>query len=608
MEYRREIDGLRALAVVPVLLFHAGFKTLSGGFVGVDIFFVISGYLITSILLADLEQGRFSIGRFYERRARRILPALYLVMLVCLPFAYAWMMPDEFKNFGQSLSATALFSNNLLLSLTSGYWELASAFKPLLHTWSLGVEEQYYLLFPFVMLLILWFFGPFYLQHSRKGKLFAVLGFFMILSLMVSGQFIHKKPDLVFYILPTRAWEILSGALAAVFLFKKSCPVHRVVVNQYASLGGLALICLSIFLFDARYPSPGYDTLIPVLGTLLVILFAGPRTQAARFLGSPFMVSTGLMSYSLYLWHQPLLSFARVYCVTPPTPLFCAALLLLSVPLAYLSWRFVETPFRDGRRIKTKTFVILAVCFSLFFVSAGLYLNKSYGMPTRMDDPSLTSQDLDKRLYNERVFALKRDAFSSDPTLKLLVIGDSFGRDFVNMTRETFDTTRLEIIYRDDLSDCIYPYKSPLEERLFDSAQVIVFASGFQEACLAPDIAWATHRGKDIFYVGLKQFGYNLNWLIRLDPALRKNQYNPLLADTIKQEAYRTRTIPPAHFISLLGPITRNNAIPVTDEAGHILSMDRMHVTKYGAQFLGARALLPSLYGKTLLKYIQDQP
>ena len=153
MYYRREIDGLRALAVVPVILFHGGFSVFRGGFVGVDVFFVISGYLITSIILVDLKVGNFSLAHFYERRARRILPALFFVMAATTPFAYEWMMPDEFKNFGQSLLATATFSNNILLALTSDYWSLASEFKPLLHTWSLGVEEQYYIVFPVLMIL-----------------------------------------------------------------------------------------------------------------------------------------------------------------------------------------------------------------------------------------------------------------------------------------------------------------------------------------------------------------------------------------------------------------------------------------------------------------------
>ena len=158
MKYRPELDGLRALAVLSVILFHAEFEVFSGGFVGVDVFFVISGYLITTILIDDIENKRFSIVNFYERRARRILPALFFVMLVCIPFAWIWMLPDPFENFGQSIVATTLSGNNILLFLTSGYWDLAAKFKPLLHTWSIGIEGQYYIFFPLLFVLI-WRFG-----------------------------------------------------------------------------------------------------------------------------------------------------------------------------------------------------------------------------------------------------------------------------------------------------------------------------------------------------------------------------------------------------------------------------------------------------------------
>jgi peptidoglycan/LPS O-acetylase OafA/YrhL len=197
------------MAVVPVILFHAGFSAFNGGFVGVDVFFVISGYLITSIILADLEAGKFSLMRFYERSARRILPNLLFVMGVTTPFAYAWMMPDEFKNFGQSLLATATFSNNLLLASTTDYWDLAAEFKPLLHTWSLGVEEQYYVIFPLLMILYWAYF---------VSRVFLVLGGRFLVGLFVAVWGVAKDPTMAFYMLPTRAWEILLGAFASACL------------------------------------------------------------------------------------------------------------------------------------------------------------------------------------------------------------------------------------------------------------------------------------------------------------------------------------------------------------------------------------------------------
>ena len=233
MKYRAEIDGLRALAVVPVILFHVGFEMFSGGFVGVDVFFVISGYLITTILIEDIENNRFSIFNFYERRARRILPALFFVMFIAVLPAYLLMLPDELQNFGQSLVATTLFSNNLLLYITTDYWALESDFKPLLHTWSLAVEEQYYFIFP-IFLLLLWKFG--------KHNVFWIITIIVVISLTLSEWGWRNWPIANFYILPTRAWELLAGSLAAFVVQKQG-----VIKNDFLALLGLLAILFSIF-------------------------------------------------------------------------------------------------------------------------------------------------------------------------------------------------------------------------------------------------------------------------------------------------------------------------------------------------------------------------
>lgn len=216
MKYRREIDGLRALAVLPVIFFHAGFKAFEGGFVGVDIFFVISGYLITNIILSDLNAGKFSIVTFYERRARRILPALFFVMLCCLPFAWLWLVPTHLEDFCQSMAAVSVFSSNILFWRESGYFGVASELKPLLHTWSLAVEEQYYLFFP-LFLLGLW--------KLRKRWIFGSLALVAIVSLLLAQWGAYNKPAATFFLLPTRGWELAIGALIAFyFLYKKTMP------------------------------------------------------------------------------------------------------------------------------------------------------------------------------------------------------------------------------------------------------------------------------------------------------------------------------------------------------------------------------------------------
>ena len=300
MRYRSEIDGLRSIAVVPVILFHAGFELFSGGFVGVDVFFVISGYLITVILIEDLENKRFSIIGFYERRARRLLPALFFVMVISIPFAWMWMLPDPLENFGQSLVSTSLFSNNILLILTSAdYWEIKATYKPLLHTWSLAVEEQYYIIFP-IFLLITWSLG-------RKKVLWLIF-IIAAISLILSEYGWRKDINSNFYSTPSRAWELLAGSIGAFFVYYKG-----VQKNNLFALLGITAIILSIFVYDEKTPFPSLYTLVPVFGSLLLVLYAEKNTFVAKILSTKLFVGIGLISYSLYLWHQPVLAFARIY-------------------------------------------------------------------------------------------------------------------------------------------------------------------------------------------------------------------------------------------------------------------------------------------------------
>ena len=236
MKYRAEIDGLRALAVLPVILFHAGFEWFGGGFVGVDVFFVISGYLITTIIISEMAEEKFSIINFYERRARRILPALFFVMAACIPFAWLWLTPSDLKDFGQSLVAVSTFSSNILFWLESGYFDTTSELKPLLHTWSLAVEEQYYILFP-IFLLLTWRLGI-------KWVLI-LLSLLFFISLGVAQWGAYNKPFATFYLLPTRGWELLVGAFAAFYL-KYNSHLKSQTLNQALSLIGFCLFSTSV--------------------------------------------------------------------------------------------------------------------------------------------------------------------------------------------------------------------------------------------------------------------------------------------------------------------------------------------------------------------------
>jgi peptidoglycan/LPS O-acetylase OafA/YrhL len=297
--YRAEIDGLRALAVLPVMFFHGGFDLFSGGFVGVDIFFVISGYLITSIILTEIRSGSFSLLNFYERRARRILPALFLVVAVCIPFAWLWLTPSHMREFTASVKYLVAFMSNIFFYKESGYFGPEAELQPLLHTWSLSVEEQYYLLYPLLM-LALWRYAP-------KALPFALIGL-GVGSLAYANYEVVQDPYAAFFLLPGRFWELMLGSALAFLVVQGTLKVRG---SQLASVLGLCLILYAVFAFSSDTPTPGAYTLIPAVGAALIILFATPATHVGALLGSKAFVGMGLISYSAYLWHQPIFAFAR---------------------------------------------------------------------------------------------------------------------------------------------------------------------------------------------------------------------------------------------------------------------------------------------------------
>lgn len=380
ISYRPEIDGLRAVAIIPVIFFHAGFDVFSGGFVGVDIFFVISGYLITSIIVREIEQKRFSVIGFYERRARRLLPALFFVIICCLPFLWMFLLPEELKVFGQSLVSVVTFSSNIYFWLTTSYFAPATEELPLLHTWSLAVEEQFYALFP-LLLLLLWRFG--------RLAIFWFIAFMAALSLALSHWASTNMVAANFFLLPTRAWELLIGALLAI--------VHQVpgmarlrakkYVAEVLSITGLAVILYSIFCFDKTIPFPSLYTLLPVLGAAIIIAFASKENWVGAFLSSGPFVFVGLISYSAYLWHQPILAIIRTS--VPYDFLLTDLLLVASIfLLAFLTYRFVETPFRRASKPSqaknTKRFFVGCVCFIALLSVFGLASHYTSGFPLRL--------------------------------------------------------------------------------------------------------------------------------------------------------------------------------------------------------------------------------
>lgn len=355
--YRPEIDGLRAIAVVPVVLYHAGVPWMPGGFVGVDVFFVISGYLITRLILAERAAGTFSLWQFYERRARRILPALVVVLAASLPLAWALMMPRELWAFGESVLAALAFVANIHFWTESGYFAPKAGLVPQLHTWSLAVEEQFYLLYP-ALIGLLW--------HVGRVHLAICIGALCLVSMSFVLWIQPDDPDAAFYLLPGRVWELGAGALAALALAQWP-ELGRVRGGTWMALAGLAAIAGAVLLLHAASGVPGPAALLPVGGTLLVILFAGSGPARALLASRP-MIAIGLISYSAYLWHHPILAFARFHWLGEPPLWAVAAAVLLTFWLAALTWAVVEQPFRDRHRIGSRA-ALLWGCAGLLIVA-----------------------------------------------------------------------------------------------------------------------------------------------------------------------------------------------------------------------------------------------
>ena len=445
ISYRREIDGLRALAVVPVIFFHAGFRAFSGGFVGVDVFFVISGYLITSLILAESALGTFSLAGFYERRARRILPALFVVMAVCIPVSWFLLLPSDMKAFSESLVAVSVFASNVLFYSESGYFAADAELKPLLHTWSLAVEEQFYVLFP-LFLLAAWQIGRKWVAASL-----AVVAF-ISLALAQWGAF--NYPAATFFLLPTRGWELLMGGLIALHCNSRqssaSIASSRPPLEGIASAVGVAMILSGVFVFGKETPFPSLYALLPTLGTALVILFAHPQTVIGKMLGSRILVGIGLISYSAYLWHQPLFAFARHKSLEEPGRLLLLALTMVAVFLAYLSWRYVEKPFRDRSRFSRKEVALYGVLCSAAFVAFGLlaYVNNGFEGRLTSDERTIlsyTTYDF-KDLYRVETCLLEPDQAYTEFSEKcvpdravggILVWGDSHAAAISYGVRQT---------------------------------------------------------------------------------------------------------------------------------------------------------------------------
>lgn len=442
--YRRDIDGLRAVAVLSVVAFHVAPRTITGGFVGVDIFFVISGFLISRILFSEVEStGSLSFARFYQRRIQRIFPALVLVLAAGLGLGWLLLFSDELAPLGKHVAGGAGFATNFVLWSEAGYFDTASETKPYLHLWSLAIEEQFYLVYPLLIFLLR--------GAPRRRPL--VLSVLLLASLAASLYLSKSSPTQAFFLPHTRLWELLLGSLAAALPFasqkpaessepvsaagpQEVAPRHPASLSRYLplalSLAGLAAIAVSIFAFSATTPWPSGWALVPTLGAL-ALLVAGERSAVSRLLlGNRVMVAIGLISYPLYLWHWLLLAFTRVLGANQPQPGFIVVAVVLSFALSAATYFFVEKPIRFGAKSRAKP---IALAFALAVAGGlGLVMHLRDGFPERSINAMNRGAKGFHKMYHEmkencvEVLGMTVKAgtcYANDPKPEIVFFGDS---------------------------------------------------------------------------------------------------------------------------------------------------------------------------------------
>ena len=455
LNYRPEIDGLRAIAVLSVIFYHARLNILDynffkGGYLGVDIFFVISGYLITSIIFKELYfKKTFSIFYFYQRRIRRILPALLLVFIVTIPFAWIYLLPNRFIEYSESILYTLGFTSNFYFYYSGLEYASENALlKPFLHTWSLSIEEQFYIFFPIIFLLSFKYLNKY---------IFVILLILFFSSFLLSFYGSINFATLNFYLLPTRAWELLAGSLLAYFEIKLGHRSKNKLLNITFPFVGLFLIFFSIYYFDDKILNASFYTLVPVLGVMFIIWFCDNDEIVTKLLSFKPLVGIGLISYSLYLIHYPVFAFARINLGKSPmwndtvlTQYDKIELILLIIILSTISYLFVERPFRN-KNIKFKfIFLIILITFLFIFLfNLSSILNKGYKnrLPEVISNSinvvptfEMLLDDKSKKCINNTCY------FNKQRDKKIILFGDSHAGSLSYGLKENFDNSEYQLI------------------------------------------------------------------------------------------------------------------------------------------------------------------
>ncbi|MEK8049882.1 acyltransferase family protein [Ideonella sp. DXS22W] len=613
MSFRTDINGLRALAVLAVIANHASPAALPGGYLGVDVFFVISGYLITRNQLSDMAAGDFSVRRFFARRAGRILPALFVICLTSTPFAWWLMDPFALQNFSESVLGVVLLIPNLFFWRHTSYFDTKAHFAPLIHTWSLGVEEQFYLLAPLGFLAI---------ARSRFRSTLLVAA--ALASLALAEYFWRiGKSEAGFYLPLTRAWEFIVGSMVAFGRSAASVAATPLQVRlRFLSNVGWVGLVASLFALDQNIPVPSLFTLLPVASTAMIIIADEPSVIASRVLGWTPLSFIGTISYSLYLWHQPVLAFARLWSGSAQMlgVLDTFGALLLVLLLATLTWRFVEQPCRSSRKVSGKGFLLVTAASASILISIGAAGVLSKGYRARFNAEQLGLIDQFDKQQNGRYVqrdgnALSEKAFNRDNKPKVLIIGDSYAHDFVNATVEAGISRQIDLSFLYISGACqTYPHVDETEKfvaerarpmctamrsRLMTSPQVsqsdlVVVANywlDWSTAKMAVTQKFLLDKGaKRVIFVGMKRTtSPDPVMLARLPVSARMDHHVPEWPEVGARNSELAAAIGSENVSRINDLYCREGQCRLFTVGGMPISIDGMHLTQAGARAIGHR-------------------
>ena len=645
INYRPEIDGLRTIAVLSVIIFHAEFLIddqliLSGGFLGVDVSFVISGYLISSIIIKGLDSGQFSFSGFYERRARRILPILFAVTLISIPFAWWLMLPQELVEYAWSIVSAFFFSSNFWFWSEDPYWATNSLLKPFLHTWSLAVEEQFYLLMPLLLI------G---LRKVRfEFALLTLIGF-ATASLAFAHWASEYQPEFNFYLLPSRIWELMAGSILALIEIRRGSLLTGKIASVLP-VAGLIAILIPMCMYDEKTPHPSLWTVIPVIGTCAIIASSGAKDAVTRLLSSQAFVGIGLLSYGLYIWHYPVFAFGRMLD-SEPGNLIKVVWITLTFALTGVTYTIIEKPYRNPQRIKLRQFTVQLITVAILFLLFCVGALSSNGYSERFDslfrlygaaEPSNEILRAESWTYSRA----KREYRDLDK-INVLLVGDSHAKDIFNIfelssehfghldvMKSPFETSHSDWCFA-KLPKRLSQFKN---RREYKDADVILISEKFIQPrhfdCLEAFLSDDDIRQKPVLLMSLTNIvnvrGRERQALADVLPAIRESDYFAdlyfkrsglwdqtyadlyLLMDKsvdlqkVESMAYANNASVVDNVNTRLREIADRSGIPFLEKAdylcdatsktcplfdseGHKLFYDREHLTTSGALFFGHR-------------------